>query len=899
MEKSRDIPADVLDKLLVDAHFRCAICPEHRDIRNIHHIVPFRKNGPNSESNLIVVCPNCHESIHRNPRVYTKKRVKMAKQKWIDICSKSSLSLQEKIAQSPGIELEKKSPLIFIPHPYPEAPNFTGRKKERGAMLTKWLLEDTEHPLLSMVAIGGMGKSALTWRWLQEDVIGKGVEFDGIVWWSFYEREATFQAFINEMIGILFPEKEKELLQRSDREKIDLILLEFTRNNFLIVFDGFERTLRAYALAGLSVCYIGDEYQKGIGEKFRQCLDLNLSQFIRSLTNPQCKTKMIMTTRLHPLDLRGLIGVREEELTKIDSNEAVEFFHRQGVKGSAPEIRQACAKYDFLPLCLRLLSGVLITSQKYKGDIKYVKEIPDLVLTDSDEYYKDSKKFEHILQFSYDKLPEEDKALISGIAAFRSPMEFEVLRTIFGNDGDEDTFRGKLEPLERRGLLFNDIEKDCYDLHPIVRRYCYGRLTAPKETHERIRFYFNRKVKDKFGELVIPQKKWLITPEKGKVESTQEIELVIELYHHTIKTGRYDEAWKLYRDRLLIAVYYHLRDFNKQIECLTALFGVDSELPKLKKGSYIAHCCYELANAYSTSGKPIEAAKLYMKASRLAKRMKQQRYIGRALVNLAKRMIDIGDFKSAEFNITKMIKISKIINMKFDEAYGHRLLSILHINCAEYEKSIKEADKVLKLVEDEAPHQIVTIHYYQALRALLMNQPKKAVKTANDALILAKKWEENEYQVASDFIWGHKLIGASYLVMNDTKEAESHLNFALTECRKYNLIKIEAVVLLELSRLNHLLSNEKESLNLATEALEIANRCSYVLQQADIHLFLGEYYRDTDDLELAREHAGLAKLRSHQMVDVETGDYITKDEGTKWKYKPCYDKAKALLDTLS
>jgi len=36
---------------------------------------------------------------------------------------------------------------------------------------------------------------------------------------------------------------------------------------------------------------------------------------------------------------------------------------------------------------------------------------------------------------------------------------------------------------------------------------------------------------------------------------------------------------------------------------------------------------------------------------------------------------------------------------------------------------------------------------------------------------------------------------------------------------------------------------------------------------ADIHLFLGEYYRDTDDLELAREHAGLAKLRSYQIVD--------------------------------
>ena len=65
---------------------------------------------------------------------------------------------------------------------YPEPPNFTGRKQER-QMLTDWLLEDREHPLLSLVAIGGMGKSPLAWRWLQEDVIEAGIELDGIVWW--------------------------------------------------------------------------------------------------------------------------------------------------------------------------------------------------------------------------------------------------------------------------------------------------------------------------------------------------------------------------------------------------------------------------------------------------------------------------------------------------------------------------------------------------------------------------------------------------------------------------------------------------------------------------------------------------------------------------------------------
>jgi hypothetical protein len=116
--------------------------------------------------------------------------------------------------------------------------------------------------------------------------------------------------------------------------------------------------------------------------------------------------------------------------------------------------------------------------------------------------------------------------------------------------------------------------------------------------------------------------------------------------------------------------------------------------------------------------------------------------------------------------------------------------------------------------------------------------------------------------------------------------------------KKIKLVELEPSVLLELAKLRHLRSNDSESLSLATEALEIANRCSYVLQQADIHLFLGEYYRDTGDLVQAKKHAELAKLRSYQMIDVETGDYVTKDEGTKWKYKPCYDKAVKLLKEL-
>ncbi|MFQ6014959.1 MAG: hypothetical protein ACE5NP_05915 [Anaerolineae bacterium] len=95
--------------------------------------------------------------------------------------------------------------------------NFTGRARERRE-LTEWFVSG-EHPMFAYVAIGGMGKSALAWAWLQRDVLGlplpgiaeearaqlaasvpEASRPEGVLWWSFYERESTFQKFLDEAL---------------------------------------------------------------------------------------------------------------------------------------------------------------------------------------------------------------------------------------------------------------------------------------------------------------------------------------------------------------------------------------------------------------------------------------------------------------------------------------------------------------------------------------------------------------------------------------------------------------------------------------------------------------------------------------------------------------------------
>lgn len=59
------ISQSVRNRLLVEAGHRCTVCSEKA--YELHHIVEQAQGGDDSEENLIVLCPNCHQQrVHRN-----------------------------------------------------------------------------------------------------------------------------------------------------------------------------------------------------------------------------------------------------------------------------------------------------------------------------------------------------------------------------------------------------------------------------------------------------------------------------------------------------------------------------------------------------------------------------------------------------------------------------------------------------------------------------------------------------------------------------------------------------------------------------------------------------------------------------------------------------------------
>ena len=101
----------------------------------------------------------------------------------------------------------------------------------------------------SIVAIGGMGKSALTWTWFNDAApAGDARRWPAGLWWSFYESDATFENFVTRALAYVSrrPSDGGPVAAARPSGKTRLLAL-LDREPFLVVLDGFERLLVAYA----------------------------------------------------------------------------------------------------------------------------------------------------------------------------------------------------------------------------------------------------------------------------------------------------------------------------------------------------------------------------------------------------------------------------------------------------------------------------------------------------------------------------------------------------------------------------------------------------------------------------------------------------------------------------
>jgi hypothetical protein len=235
-------------------------------------------------------------------------------------------------------------PEPYIAHPYTllQLRDLVGRQTELNA-LTDWVVNPATAAfsarVFCFVAIGGMGKSALTWKWFNQIAPNEMKPLAGRLWWSFYESDASFENFLIRALCYVGGESEDAVRALPWSEREAQFLRHLNEEPYLFVLDGLERILIAYHRMDAS--YLADDdYDKltanvvagAIGlpasaaksfvgqHRLRRTTDPRVGAFLQKLAQVT-NSRILITTRLYPTELQVPTGHHRPEIGRASCRE--------------------------------------------------------------------------------------------------------------------------------------------------------------------------------------------------------------------------------------------------------------------------------------------------------------------------------------------------------------------------------------------------------------------------------------------------------------------------------------------------------------------------------------------------------------------------------------------------
>lgn len=466
---------------------------------------------------------------------------------------------------SPTARVLPVPPAMHSVPPYILTTGFIGRRPELDA-LDAWAR--SADPMLVVEAIGGMGKSALTWEWARERAPRAVPGHAGTLWWSFYEGGASTVSFVREALAYATGADPESLRFVPPEEQTRRLLAELRRRPFLLVLDGFERLLTAYHR--LDSSKLRDEE---VPPDHRACTSPRTEDLLRQLT--ACSpSRILVTTRLMPsvLENKGhqpVPGVQRLDLHGLAPADGENLLRSLGVHGDSAAIRRFLQQFDNHCLLIGVLAGRILDYRPAPGDFDRWREDPKegggLHLKDLDL----KQRRTHILAYAFDGLAPKEKQLLSRVAALSDAADYVTLsilnpRLPAPSESPEyreaiKAFDADLTDLENRGLLQWDRHNNTYDLHPVVRGYAFDQL----EQADRVQTF--ERIGDHFESL----------PPENEDEATElsDLKNTIQIYRAFLGAGQWVRAVALYRSRLSWPLLFSITSYPTVVELLRPLFG--------------------------------------------------------------------------------------------------------------------------------------------------------------------------------------------------------------------------------------------------------------------------------------------------------------------------------------
>lgn len=396
--------------------------------------------------------------------------------------------------------------------------------------------------ILTLVAWGGVGKTALVNKWLSllERDNYRGAE--RVFGWSFYSQGAAEgrQVSADQFIAAAlkwFGDPQMAESSASPWDKGERLAELIRQSRTLLVLDGLEPLQNPPPV------------ETG-------CLkDPALSTLLRELArhNPGL---VVITTRLAVDDLKDFRdgASKQIDLEALSDEAGATYLKHLDVIGTYAERKLAAHEYKGHALALTLLGRYLV--DVYDGDIRKRDLIPRL--TDEEEQGAHAKKMMHAYEKWFEGQPEQNILCVMGL--FDRPAEkgaLEALRAAPIITGLTDHIQGlsqekwqiALKHLRQARLLADrdPHEPETLDCHPLLREHFGEQLRtsnikAWREAHSRLYEYYKSRAKE------LPDTLEEMTPLFAAVahgcQAGRHQEALIEVYWQRILRGNEHFSWK-------------------------------------------------------------------------------------------------------------------------------------------------------------------------------------------------------------------------------------------------------------------------------------------------------------------------------------------------------------------
>jgi len=509
-----------------------------------------------------------------------------------------SFSSSDKKINDPVSEarVKVKPPHLFAQPHYIGSHKFVGRQAELN-QLDDWVNEADPHPVFLFEAIGGSGKSILTWNWLKERAQQIRPDLKGVFWYSFYERGATMTDFCRYALAYMTQKPFEHFEKKRIGELSETLLGELRAAPWLLVLDGLERVLVAYHR--IDAASVPDEEVNQATDKIsgdrdpRAAIKPEDDDLLRAFASAPA-SKILISSRLVPKVLvnnsgQGINGVKNIPLLGLRPDDALAMIEECGVKGDKAAIKKYLSQHcGCHPLVIGVLAGLIreYLPAKYNFDLWAADTINgggqlDLAALDL------KQKRNHILEFAFKQLRKNSQKLLGSLSFLQDNIDYTTLAAFSPHKGKNEkqaysALQNTIGELEKSGFLQYD--GGHYNLHPVIRGVVSGRLgdNEKQDYGQEVVDYFSQKANTRYE----------------KAETLADVQNGLQIMRTLLKMKKWQEAFDVYEGDFANALYHNLGAYNETLALLKPFFpnGWDELPTSIRKGD----ACY-LMNAVAIS----------------------------------------------------------------------------------------------------------------------------------------------------------------------------------------------------------------------------------------------------------------------------------------------------------